>query len=60
MIFITCELSRILTSSIVARMYIMIHLNIADLRPCNSQACSNLADRKFKLLYHISKSLHHC
>lgn len=52
MIFITCELSRILTSSIVARMYIMIDLNIAVLRPCNSQASSDLADRKFKLLSH--------
>ena len=52
MIFITCKLSRILTSSIVARLYIMIHLNVAVLRPCNSQACSDLADRKFKLLSH--------
>ena len=38
MIFINCELSRILTSSIAARMYIIIHLNIAILRLCNSQA----------------------
>ena len=52
MLFINCELSSILTSAIVALMYISINLNKAFLRPCNSQylSCSNLADRKFKLL----------
>ena len=38
MVFINCEPSNILTSAIVALMYISIHLNKAFLRPCNSQA----------------------